>query len=137
MLTLALLAQATVWHFDRVINHMPILVPVLQNACQLFGCDAPTPSAVGRVGITQSSLVRTTPTEFRLDIELINRANFAVHTPVAQVTLLDMDERVLVRRLWVLLPIRRASLLLMTLRTSVGSANLSQACSSTCCRART
>ncbi|MGA1060531.1 MAG: zinc-ribbon and DUF3426 domain-containing protein [Burkholderiaceae bacterium] len=100
VLILALLAQAMVWHFDRVINHMPILVPVLQNACQLFGCDAPTPSAVGRVGITQSSLVRTTPTEFRLDIELINRANFAVHTPVAQVTLLDMDERVLVRRVW-------------------------------------
>ncbi len=99
-LTGALLVQVAVWQFDRVVSYVPVLVPTVQSACQLLGCEVPYPSSVGRAGIGQSSLVRVSSTNFRLDIELINGANFAVRTPVAEVTLFDADERVLVRRVW-------------------------------------
>jgi hypothetical protein len=99
-LTGGLLVQAAVWQFDRVVSYVPVLVPTVQSACQLLGCEVPYPSSVGRTGIGQSSLVRVSSTNFRLDIELINGANFAVRTPVVEVTLFDADERVLVRRVW-------------------------------------
>lgn len=95
---LVLLGQMVFLWRDTLAVRMPVLKPVLQTFCQPFGCQVCAPRQIDRVSIDSSNLRRNAPDQYTFEMVLKNTAPQAVLTPALELTLTDMADRVLLRR---------------------------------------
>lgn len=102
LLTFVLLAQAA--HFFRVgiAAHMPALKPALVAWCQPLGCEVPLPRNTELMGIESSDLEADPAHDNLITLHALlrNRASYAQAFPDLELTLNDMDDKPLARRVF-------------------------------------
>jgi hypothetical protein len=102
-LALALVAQATYQARDILAARFPWTKPALIAGCRWLGCRVEPPRAKDRVSIEASELQSDAAHRglLILSATLRNRAEFAVAYPHLELTLTDLEDRVVVRRVFV------------------------------------
>ncbi len=96
----ALVAQAAwIWRDEWAARH-PALRPALQAFCATLDCQIAPPRRVQDVLIEGSVLLRRAPDRYSFHLVLRNQADVEVRAPALELTLLDAQEQVLVRRVW-------------------------------------
>ncbi len=104
MLVLALLlsSQILLVERDRVAAKIPALRPFLDSSCALLGCTLSAPRQIESIAIDSSAFTRVKSGVYNLSLSLRNGAAIELAAPAMELTLTDMQDQVLVRR--VLLP---------------------------------
>jgi hypothetical protein len=102
LLALGLLLQWLVHERDRLAAAAPALRPVVQALCVPLRCTVQAPRRIDAVVIDGSSFVALGEDGYRLGLNLRNRAPHAVALPAIVLSLTDVQEQPVVRR--VLLP---------------------------------
>lgn len=102
LLLLALLLQWAVQARDRLAAAAPALKPVLQALCVPFQCSVQPLHRIDAIVIDGSALSALGEQGYRLSLTLRNRAEHAVALPALVLSLTDIQEQAVVRR--VLLP---------------------------------
>lgn len=100
LLALALLAQAA-YHFrTEIATRWPELRPILADACAHLGCTVPLPHVAELLSIEGSELQADAERGGLLVLRatLKNRAAFAQPYPLLELTLTDVQDRMVVRR---------------------------------------
>ncbi len=97
-LLLALLLQAVASRRDWLAAREPRLAPVLQALCQPLGCQLAPYRQLEAIVIDSSAFNRATATSFRFSVTLRNLADLPVATPALELTLTDLQDQPLVRR---------------------------------------
>ncbi|WP_334135031.1 zinc-ribbon and DUF3426 domain-containing protein [Tepidimonas sp.] len=99
-LAAGLLAQvAWIWRDEWVVRY-PAARPALQAWCSTLGCQINPPRRAQDVLIEASVLLRRAPDRYSFHLVLRNQAEVALQAPALELTLIDAQERVLVRRVW-------------------------------------
>lgn len=98
LLGVALGGQWVLHERDRLAAEHPQWAPALNALCQTMGCTVAPYRKLDALAITSSSLKRLNDDAFELDVSLRNRAAVAVAVPALELTLTDLSERILVRR---------------------------------------
>jgi len=103
-LALALLLglQAAYQWRAPVLRELPALQPVLEAVCETLDCQQALPSGPNEVVIDSSVLLRRAPGIYVFNVVLRNQSVLQVASPAIELTLTDIHDQVLVRR--VLLP---------------------------------
>jgi len=103
-LTLAALLglQAAYQWRAPVLRELPALQPVLDAMCQTLDCQQGLPSGLNQVVIDSSVLLRRAPGLYAFNVVLRNQSALELASPAIELTLTDIHDQVLVRR--VLLP---------------------------------
>lgn len=99
LLCLALAGQWALHERNRLAAQYPRWAPTLDALCQTLDCTVAPYRRLQALAITSSSLKRLDDTAFELDVSLRNRADLAVATPALELTLTDLSERILLRRI--------------------------------------
>jgi len=104
VLALALVLGLQAAHHWRapVLRELPALQPVLQAVCETLDCQQALPSGPNEVVIDSSVLLRRAPGLYVFNVVLRNQSALQVASPAIELTLTDIHDQVLVRR--VLLP---------------------------------
>ncbi len=102
LLGLVLLLQWLVHERDRIAASAPALRPMVQALCVPLRCSVQAPRRIDAVVIDGSSFVALGDDGYRLGFSLRNRAPHAVALPAVVLSLTDIQEQPVVRR--VLLP---------------------------------
>ena len=97
-----LLLQTVVQHKDSLLAHEPRLKPLLLVMCQQLQCELAPLRQIDAMVIDSSSFTKLDSDSFRLSFTLKNTASGAVALPALEVTLTDMRDQAMIRR--VLLP---------------------------------
>lgn len=93
-----LLLQATI-HFRVELSVLyPEARPLLAEFCAVAGCDLPLPRKPGLIGIESSDLHPGTDGQLQFSALIRNRAPFAQGYPHLELTLTDLSDQALVRR---------------------------------------
>jgi len=101
LLTLLLAGQGAYNYRTGLARDYPVLKPALQRLCALIGCDLPLPRQMNQVSIEASEL-QTDPTRpqlFILHATLRNRAAYVMAYPSLDLSLTDIQDKVVVRRM--------------------------------------
>ncbi len=98
LLGFALLLQVLVQQRDQVAALRPDLKPVLQTLCEQLHCDVGPVRKIESVVIDSSSFNRMDADSFRLSFSLKNTGGTPVAMPSLEVTLTDMQEQAVIRR---------------------------------------
>jgi len=98
---LALLAlQYLVHERDFLVAREPRLRPALQSLCDFAGCQLQPPRMISAITIDGASFSREREDGYRLTFSLRNSSRVALAMPAVELTLLDTQERALVRRVF-------------------------------------
>lgn len=87
---------------DLIARDYPTARPALEAMCTQLDCTIETPRQLDEVVIDSSVLLRRSPGRYSFNVVIRNRSANAVAMPAIELTLTDIQDRVLVRR--VLLP---------------------------------
>ena len=100
---LVLLGMQSAWFMrERIVSLWPASRPLYSEACQALGCALALPRRVDTLRIVGSALqAGDSDGRYRLSLTLGNRAREAVAWPGLRVSLLDQNQRVVARRVFV------------------------------------
>lgn len=100
LLLLALGAQLAFYLRDKLAANYPGLRPQLAQACAVLGCSLSLPRDPHKVVILGSDLQTEHDGLLNLEITLANRATYAMAWPVLELTLTDVEDQPLARRMF-------------------------------------
>jgi len=102
LLVIALLAQLAWWQRETVQVHFPLSQALYAKACARLGCELTPPHDIDGLQVEPSDLRQIDgPHKLELKMPLHNRFNIALAYPAIELTLLDDQNNVAVRRvLW-------------------------------------
>lgn len=100
MLLLSLSAQVLVQERDRIAATEPAAVALLGPLCEVTGCSLSPLRQIESVVIDSSAFTKIRPDLYRLSFALKNTALVDVATPALELTLTDMQDQALVRRVF-------------------------------------
>ena len=84
---------------DALAAQYPALTPVLTQACSLAGCELQARRQIADVVISGSGFTQLADAQqYQWSLTLENRSDFAVATPMAELTLTDAQDKPLLRR---------------------------------------
>ncbi|MFZ5503451.1 MAG: zinc-ribbon and DUF3426 domain-containing protein [Pseudomonadota bacterium] len=103
LLLLLLLAQIAYFFRAHLVDYQPELRPALLSYCGLLECDVPLPRNIKLMSIESSDLEASLDrdNEITLHVLLRNRATFTQAFPDLELTLNDVQEQAVARRLFV------------------------------------
>lgn len=91
---------------DALAAQYPALTPVLTQACRLAGCELQARRQIADVVISGSGFTQLADAQqYQWSLTLENRSDFAVATPMAELTLTDAQDKPLLRRVIDLKPL--------------------------------
>lgn len=99
LLALVLAAQWIYRHKNELASDYPHLRPMLTAVCSVLQCEIEVPRKLSEVVIDSSSFVRGQANRFDFQLMLRNRANAEVAMPTLELTLTDIDNQVIARRI--------------------------------------
>ena len=99
LLVLALGVQWFYRHKNEWASSHPDLRPMLIAACAVLRCEIEVPRKLSEVVIDSSSFVRGTANRFDFQLMLRNRADTQVAMPTLELTLTDIENQVIARRI--------------------------------------
>lgn len=99
ILLLLLGAQWFYRHKNELAVNQPQLRPALQAVCAVLGCHIEVPRKLSEVVIDSSSFVRGQANRFDFQLILRNRAESEVAMPTLELTLTDIENQVIARRI--------------------------------------
>jgi predicted Zn finger-like uncharacterized protein len=102
VLALLLTSQFLFLEKDRIAANAPTLRPMLANGCELLGCTLSAPRQIESIAIDSSAFTHVKSGVYNLSLSLRNVAAIDLAIPAMELTLTDMQDQPLVRR--VLLP---------------------------------
>lgn len=103
LLLLAVLALQAALHWrDLLAAHVPQAQPALQALCEPLACEVSPPRQLDHLVIDSSVLLRRAPGQYSFSVLVRNQARVALASPALELTLTDVQDQVVVRR--VLLP---------------------------------
>lgn len=100
VLVALLLAQWAVRERDRLAAWRPDLQPVLQRVCEPLGCTVAPVRRIDAIVIDSTSLVRRVDNFYAFDLVLKNTASMALAVPALELTLTDIGDGVIARRVF-------------------------------------
>ncbi|WP_144112151.1 zinc-ribbon and DUF3426 domain-containing protein [Paraburkholderia sp. BCC1886] len=102
LLVVALLAQLAWWQRETVLVYFPHAQPLYVKACAQLGCQITPPHDIDGLQVEPSDLRQIDgPHKLELKMPLRNRFNLALAYPAIELTLLDAQNNVAIRRvLW-------------------------------------
>lgn len=103
MLSLALAMQLVLHERDRISATAPALRPALTAGCAVLGCTISAPQQIESIAIESSAFTSLKPGVYVLSMTLKNAAAIDLAAPALELTLTDMQDHPLLRR--VILPI--------------------------------
>jgi hypothetical protein len=98
VLALALLGQVLWQERDRIASASPALAPVLRSACAVLGCRIEALRRVDALVIESSSFSKALSQVYTLQFTVRNTGSVPVAMPAVELTLTDLQDRVLLRR---------------------------------------
>ena len=99
VLTALLLLQVVYHDRDSIAGRAPGLKPMLVRLCDMFGCAVGAPRDIASIAIDGATFERDrNDTGYRLAFTLHNAAEVPLATPAVELTLMDTQERAVVRR---------------------------------------
>jgi hypothetical protein len=90
--------QFLVLERDRVAARVPALRPLLLAGCDLLSCSIAAPQQIEAIAIESSAFTSLKPGVYLLSVSLKNAAPVALAAPALELTLTDMQDQPLVRR---------------------------------------
>jgi predicted Zn finger-like uncharacterized protein len=102
VLGLLLASQFLFLERDRIAANVPALRPLLDSGCSVLGCTLSMPRQIESIAIDSSAFTRVKSGVYSLSLSLRNAAAIDLAAPAIELTLTDMQDQALVRR--VLLP---------------------------------
>ena len=99
LLAMALAAQWLYRHKNELFSNYPDLRPIGMAVCSVLPCEIQVPRKLSEVVIDSSSFVRGQANRFDFQLMLRNRANAEVAMPTLELTLTDIDNQVIARRI--------------------------------------
>ncbi|MFN3612168.1 DUF3426 domain-containing protein [Tepidimonas sp.] len=97
----ALLAGQIAWYWrDALAARYPAARPALTAFCDRLGCTIAPPRRPQDVLIEGSVLLRRAPDRYSFHLVVRNHADTEVAAPALELTLTDLQDQVLVRRVW-------------------------------------
>lgn len=100
LLLLALAAQLAYFLRDRIASNYPEFRPQLARLCEALDCTLSLPRDTKQVLILGSDLQTEDGGGLKLEITLANRASHAMAWPVLELTLTDVEDQPLARRMF-------------------------------------
>lgn len=100
LLLVLLIAQWVVHDRDRLAASHPDLAPVLTQLCAPLGCQISPPQQIDAVVIDSAALVRRLANFYAFDVVLKNTAQMVVAMPALELTVTDIKDRVIARRVF-------------------------------------
>jgi predicted Zn finger-like uncharacterized protein len=100
LLALALVWQWLMWQRHWLAAQEPALKPVMQALCAPWGCEVGWPREPDAVLIESSSFNEDPDGGFILQLRMKNTQHHAVATPALELNLTDMQDQVVVRRVF-------------------------------------
>ncbi len=97
-LGLLLAGQVMFHHRDRLALQVPALQPALAALCASFQCRLGPPRRIESIAIESSAFTRVRADAFRLSLTLSNQADIPVATPALELTLTDLQDQPVLRR---------------------------------------
>jgi len=91
--------QALVYSRDQLAAAMPELMPVLTKLCQPLACDVRLPLALDKVSMESGSFKRVDANLYAFEGVIKNASDFPVLMPSLELTLIDSDESVVIRKI--------------------------------------
>ena len=98
LLTGLLSVQVVVQERDRLAAMEPELRPMLESLCGALGCELSHLRQIESVVIESSSFVNVQGSVYRLNATLKNTGPFAVELPAMELTLTDLQDQAVIRR---------------------------------------
>ena len=98
VLALTLSMQVVFQHRDRIASQVPALRPVLTALCASFRCRLGPPRRIESIAIESSAFTRVRADAFRLNLTLSNQADIALAMPALEITLTDLQDQPVLRR---------------------------------------
>jgi hypothetical protein len=102
VLALLLTCQFMFFERDRLAAIVPTVRPFLAYACELLGCTVSAPRQIEAIAIESSAFTHVKSGIYNLSLNLRNAAPIDLAAPAIELTLTDMQDQALVRR--VLIP---------------------------------
>jgi hypothetical protein len=102
VLALLLTSQWLFIERDRLAANIPALRPMLDSSCAVLGCTLSPPRQIESIAIDSSAFTQVKSGVYSLNLSLRNGATIDLAAPALELTLTDMRDQALVRR--VLLP---------------------------------
>jgi hypothetical protein len=97
-LALVLGVQFLILERDRVAATYPVTRPMLLTACEVLHCTVSAPKQIESIAIDSSAFTSIKPGIYLLHVTLKNGAAVALASPALELTLTDMQDRPLLRR---------------------------------------
>jgi predicted Zn finger-like uncharacterized protein len=97
-LGLLLAGQVAFHHRDRLVSQVPALRPVLEALCASPRCRLGPPRRIEAIAIESSAFTRLRADAFRLSLTLSNQADIALAMPALELTLTDLQDQPVLRR---------------------------------------
>ena len=98
VLSLSLAGQIVFHHRDRLASQVPALQPVLGAMCASLKCRLGPPRRIESIAIESSAFTRVRADAFRLSLTLSNQADIALAMPAMELTLTDLQDQPVLRR---------------------------------------
>ncbi len=98
ILVLLLAGQVVFQHRDRLASQVPALQPALAAMCASFECRLGPPRRIESITIESSAFTRVRADAFRLSLTLSNQADIALALPAMELTLTDLQDQPVLRR---------------------------------------
>jgi predicted Zn finger-like uncharacterized protein len=98
LLALVLAAQLMVLERDRIAARVPALRPLLLGVCELLACAVTAPQQIEAIAIESSAFTSLRPGVYMLSVSLKNAATIALAAPALELTLTDIQDQPLVRK---------------------------------------
>lgn len=100
LLVAGLLLQVLVQERDRIAATEPATQPLLESVCSVWACKVSPLRQIESVVIDSSSFTKVRADVYRLNFTLKNTALTAVATPAVELTLTDLQDQPVVRRVF-------------------------------------
>jgi len=99
-LALLLILQVAWMGRHRLYTHIPALQPVLKSVCVPFDCEVTWPRSPDALKIEHSSFSEAPSGGYVVHFRVRNTANYSVATPALELSLLDLQDQVVLRRVF-------------------------------------
>ena len=100
LLAALLLGQWALRERDRLAAWQPDLQPLLQRVCEPLGCSVAPVRRIDAIVIDSTSLVRRIGNFYSFDLVLKNTASMALAVPALELSLTDISDEVIARRVF-------------------------------------
>lgn len=98
LLTLLLATQWAVHERNILAARAPAVRPLLLGVCEVLSCTIQAPQQIEAIAIESSAFTSLKPGAYRLSVSLKNMASLALAAPALELTLTDLQDQALVRR---------------------------------------